>query len=66
MASNTRGRIKERFEGIHKNLDWVKEHCAQCLILIADKNPKMKEAVEALSKGTETLDDLAGGIYNKI
>lgn len=66
MASNTRGRIKERFEGIHKNFDWVQEHCSQTLALIADKNPKMKEAVEALGKGTKTLDDLAQNIYSTI
>ena len=66
MASNTRGRIKERFEGIHKNFDWVQEHCSQTLLLIADKNPKMKTAVEALEKGTKTLDELAQNIYSTI
>ena len=66
MASNTRGRIKERFEGIHKNYDWVLEHCSQCLALIVDKNPAMKTAIEALAKGTKTLDELARDIYHKI
>lgn len=66
MASNTRGRIKERFEGIHKNFEWIKEHCSQSLKLIADKNPKMAKAVEALAKGTKILDDLARDIYHKI
>ena len=66
MASNTRGRIKERFEGIHKNFDWVQEHCAQCLILVADKNPPMKEAVESLAVGAKTLDELAQSIYSTI
>jgi len=66
MASNTRGRIKERFEGIHKDFDWVQEHCAQCLILISDKNPAMTEAVKALNEGTKTLDDLAQQIYSTI
>lgn len=66
MAYNTRGRIKERFEGIHKNFDWVQEHCIQCLKLIADKNPNMTKAVEALAKGTKTLDELARDIYHKI
>ena len=66
MASNTRGRIKERFEGIHKNFDWVQEHCSQCLVLIEDKNPKMTEAVKALGEGTKTLDDLAQNIYGTI
>jgi len=66
MASNTRGRIKERFEGIHKNFDWVQEHCTQTLVLISDKNPKMKTAVEALGKGVKTLDELAQKIYSTI
>jgi len=66
MASNTRGRIKERFEGIHKNFDWVQEHCVQCQTLIDDKNPKMSKAVKALAKGTKTLDELAQKIYGTI
>lgn len=66
MASNTRGRLKERFEGIHKNFDWVTEHCTQCLILIADKKPKLSEAVTALGKGVEALDKLAQDIYSKL
>lgn len=57
MAANTRGRIKERFVGIHKNFDWIQEHCSQCITLIADKNPTMKKAVEALATGSKTLDD---------
>jgi len=66
MAYNTRGRIKERFEGIHKNFDWVQVHCAECLKLIADKNPSMTKAVEALGKGTKALDDLAQKIYSTV
>jgi len=66
MASNTRGRIKERFEGIHKNFDWITEHCSQCLTLIADKNPTMAEAVKSLAEGAKTLDELARDIYHKI
>ena len=66
MASNTRGRIKERFEGIHKNFDWIKEHCAQCLKLIGDKNPDMSKAVSALGEGTKTLDEIAQNIYSTI
>ena len=66
MAGNRRGRIKERFEGIHKNLDWVLEHCAQCLCLIKDDNPKLSKAIKALAKGAATLDECARGIYSKL
>lgn len=66
MAYNTRGRLKERFEGIHKNFDWIKEHCIQSLSLIADKNPKLSEAITALGKGVESLDKLAQDIYSRL
>lgn len=66
MASNTRGRIKERFEGIHKNFDWIAEHCQQTQKLIGNKNPSMTKAVEGLAKGTKTLDELAQNIYGTI
>lgn len=66
MASNTRGRIKERFIGIHKSFDWIQEHCTQCLALIADKNPKLTESIKSLEKATTTLDNLAQDIYSKL
>lgn len=34
MSGNTRGKLKEHFEGIHKNLDWCIHHCNTCLQLI--------------------------------
>lgn len=66
MACNTRGRIKERFEGIHKNFDWVMVHCTECLKLIDGKNPSMSKAVKSLGEGAKTLDELARDIYHKI
>jgi len=63
MASNTRGRLKERFGGIHKNYDWVTEHCNQCLILIGDKNPKLTEAIVSISEGTKIMDDMLQKLY---
>jgi len=66
MASNTRGRIKERFIGIHKGFDWIQEHCTQILALIQDKNPKLKEGIESLEKGAKTLDDLTQDLYSKV
>lgn len=66
MASNTRGRIKERFVGIHKNLDWCIVHCQECLKLIGDKNPKMTKGVKALGDGIQTLDKIAQKIYANI
>ena len=34
MSGNTRGKLKEHFEGIHKNLDWCVRHCNISLQLI--------------------------------
>ena len=66
MAGNTRGRLKEHFEGIHKNFSWIIKHCQDCLILIMDKNPKLSTAIKALAKGIEVLDKTAQGIYSKL
>jgi hypothetical protein len=66
MAGNTRGRLKERFEGIHKNFEWVKEHCSQSLILIGDKSPKVASAITALLEGIDHFDKLAQDIYAKL
>lgn len=66
MAGNTRGRLKEHFEGIHRNFDWIIYHCQQCLALIADKNPKLTKAVKAIAKGVEVIDKIAQKLYSRI
>lgn len=66
MAGNRRGRLKEHFEGIHKNFDWIIYHCQSALALIMDDNPILSKAIKALAKGVQTLDDCAKGIYNKL
>jgi len=35
MAGNTRGKLKENFEGVHRNLDWCMKHINNSLELIA-------------------------------
>ena len=35
MAGNTRGKMKENFEGVHRNLDWCMKHINKSLELIA-------------------------------
>lgn len=35
MAGNTRGKLKESFEGIHRNFDWSLKHINKSLELIA-------------------------------
>ena len=66
MAGNRRGKLKEQFEGVHRNFDWIRKHLIQSLGLIQEHNPKLSEAVKALAKGVDTLDDITQGIYSKI
>jgi len=35
MAGNTRGKLKEHFEGIHRNFEWSIVHVQKSLTLIA-------------------------------
>jgi len=66
MAGNTRGKLKEHFEGIHRNFDWVMYHSQQCLGLIKDKNKPLSEAVKTLAEGVEALDKLTQDLYSKL
>lgn len=66
MSGNTRGKLKEHFEGMHRGFDWVKHHCIQSLTLIADQNPKLSEAITALAMQVDTLDGLTNDIYSTI
>jgi len=63
MAGNTRGKLKERFEGVHRNFEWSKKHLAESLELIKEHNPQLSEAVKSLAEGIATLDDLAMKVY---
>ena len=66
MAGNTRGKLKEKFEGVHNNFDWCQRHLAVALVLIKEHNPKLSEGVKALSKAITELDELAQGIYARL
>ena len=66
MASNTRGKLKEEFEGIHRNFDWITHHCQKALGLIKDMNPGLTEALKSLHKGVETLDNIVLELYSKL
>lgn len=66
MAGNTRGKLKEQFEGVHRNNEWIKKHLIEALVLIKEHNPKLTTGIEALAKGYETMDDLAMKIYAKL
>ena len=66
MASNTRGKLKEEFEGIHRNFDWIMHHCQKSLGLIKDMNPGLTTALTALGEGVKQLDELVMQLYGKL
>jgi len=66
MAGNTRGKLKEQFEGVHRNLDWSIKHLAVAVVLIAEHKPELTKAIESLGEGIATLDELAMNIYAKL
>lgn len=66
MAGNTRGKLKEQFEGVHRNFDWSRKHLIAALALIKEHKPKLSGAIKSLAKGIDTLDSLAQDIYSKL
>lgn len=66
MAGNTRGKVKEHFEGIHRNFDWIQHHCEQLAALVAGKNKPIQDAAESLSETISTLDEMIQKIYGSV
>ncbi len=66
MAGNTRGKLKEHFEGIHRNFDWILYHIIESLKLVGDKHKHLSTGIKAIGKAVEQLDKLAQKIYEKI
>lgn len=66
MAGNTRGKLKEQFEGVHRNFEWALKHLEGALLLVKEAHPKLTGSIEALQKGIKILDKLALDIYAKI
>ncbi len=66
MAGNTRGKLKEQFEGVHRNFEWTKTHLSSAIVLIKEHNPNLSESIESLLEGINTLDELAMNIYARL
>jgi len=66
MAGNTRGKLKEKFEGVHRNSEWSLRHLTEALVLIKEHNPNLTESIESLAEGIRTLDELAMNIYARL
>jgi len=66
MASNTRGKLKEHTEGIHRNTEAIKTHLVKCLELIEDKQPQLTRALRAMGEMNDLLDKSAQKIYETL
>lgn len=66
MAGNTRGKLKEDFEGIHRNFGWIQQHCEVSLERLKDFKPELSKAVKSLHKACLQLDELSQGIYARL
>ncbi len=65
MGRNTRGKIKEHLEGMHRNTEGFKAHCEACLALIADANPTAKLTFQKLFELSDVLDDFTLRAYTE-
>ena len=66
MAGNTRGKLKEQFEGVHNNFNWSIRHLQTALELIKDHKPKLSNGVKSLYEEIKALDKLAQDIYAQL
>lgn len=66
MAGNTRGKLKEQIEGIHRNCDWILSHVHKSLALIQEHKPELSEAITSLGTIAQQLDKFTQDIYSKI
>jgi len=66
MASGTRGKLKEHIEGIHRDCDWIKQHCTACLVLLPDGYESLQGNFEGLIKIADQLDSFAMSVYAKL
>lgn len=65
MPGGTRGKIKEHLEGVHRNCEAIKVHCAKSFVLIGDKNPEYSRAFEAIMALSKNLDEFAQDLYSR-
>jgi len=66
MASNTRGKLKENFEGMHRNFDWIKHHITKSVALIQHHKPNLTDALQGLDEQVDQLDELVQQIYSQL
>jgi len=60
MSGNTRGKLKEHLEGVHRNIDWCLHHLAKSATLIEHQLQQLPEFQDV--KGDDTKEEL---FYNR-
>ncbi len=66
MASGTRGKLQEQIVGIHKNCEWIIQHCNKSVALIEVGHPDLVNSFNALKRLIEFADESAQNIYSHI
>lgn len=66
MAGNTRGKIKEKLEGCHRNCDWIQVHLASVVVLIKEHNPTLTKTIETLAEANKVFDESVQAVYSRI
>ncbi len=66
MSGNARGKLKEEFEGIHRNLDWVRVHAQKVKVLLGETHPEIHSLLDSLIEEMNVLDDGAARIYGTL
>lgn len=66
MAGNTRGKLKENLEGMHRNCEWIKSHCEKSFMLLPDGYDELKRSFDCLVKINNELDRFVQELYSNI
>jgi len=66
MAGNRRGKLKEHFEGIHRNIEWIKDHVAKIIALVGNDNPSLSKGAEGIGEAMTTIDDVTNDLYSSL
>ena len=66
MARNTRGKLKENMEGIHRDCEWIRQHCQKSLAIIPDGYDNLQAGIENIVKLVDVLDEYTQKLYSRI
>ncbi len=66
MASGTRGKLLEQLEGIHRDCEWIKQHCATSIGLLPPEHQSLKNGFGSLIELANALDKFASELYSHI